>query len=489
MTNPEVRLLTLTGPPGSGKTRLAIQVAHDASGKFGDGGRFIALETLHDSNLVAPTLVRALGIPESPAKSDEELLCAYLQGRSLLLVLDNFEQISDAADLVSAVLGAAPGLKILVTSRTPLHVSGEYEFDVPPLAVPEESEMVDLNALAHCPSVELFVSRAQAAKARFRLTEDNAHAIAQICVRLDGLPLTLELAAARIKVLEPRTLLSQLGHSLDLLTAGTRDRPERQKTLRQAIAWSYNLLDTGQQTLLRRLAVFEGGCTVDAVQPVCYSSGRNGDSDGEGDNGARVPVGPDARVSTILAGEVAQDAAVQTTSGAVLGELSSLVDQSLLRPHADPEGDPRFTMLVTVREYALEQLARSGEESHVRAAHARFFLALAERAETHLRAPDQQLWMRRLEADIDNLRAALACAVEQGDTQAGLRFLAALWWFWWLRGYGTEGRGWAERVLSRVEPDIQTVEYARALKAAGWLTYYQAGVGHEILAQSYHRKS
>jgi predicted ATPase/class 3 adenylate cyclase len=365
----ETRLLTLTGPGGTGKTRLALQAAADLLDDFSDGAFLVPLATLTEAELLLPTVAETLGVRESGEQPLDESLKDYLSERRVLLVLDNFEQVLGAAPTVTELLAGAPGLKVLATSRAPLGLYGEKEYAVPPLSVPDVRHLPDLKTLSQYEAVRLFIERAKSAKADFEVTDDSAPAVAEICVRLDGLPLAIELAAARIKMLPPRAMLHRLGSRLKLLTGGARDLPERQRTLRGTIEWSHALLDEGERTLFGRLAVFSGGRTLEAIEAIC---------DAEGD----LPV----------------DA---------FDGISSLVDKSLLRQEEGPGGEPRFVMLETVHEFAREKLRQSAEAEQIKRVHAEYFLTVAEEAFPELRGPHQLEWLERLEAEHDNMRAAL----------------------------------------------------------------------------------
>jgi non-specific serine/threonine protein kinase len=427
LIRPEVRLLTLTGTGGTGKTRLALQVAADLLDCFEDGVFFVGLASVSDPSLVMPTIAQTLGVREAesgpigpasrsnPEEQDGPLLKAlarYLRDKHMLLVLDNFEQVTPAAPVVGDLLATAPRLKVLVTSRASLRVYGEHDYPVPPLVTPDLEELPGLEQLAQVEAVQLFVERAQAVKPDFAITGENGPAIAEICQELDGLPLAIELAAARVRLLPPDMMLAQLGDRLKLLTGGARDLPARHQTLRGAIDWSYDLLDEGERTLFRRLAVFCCTCTLEAVEAVCNPAG---DLD-------------------------------------VLNVLEALVDQSLLNP-SEENGAPRFGMLETIREYALEQLNASGgvEAEEVHRRHATFFLAMAEEAEPKLAGPEQLAWLKRLETEHDNLRTALSWALERDgpDAVLGLRLAVALERFWSMRGYWTEGHRWLENALEK----------------------------------------
>jgi len=346
---PEVRLLTLTGPGGTGKSRLALQSAADLIEEFEDGVFFVALATLTDHTLVTSSVAQVLGVRESGDQPLLEGIKDYLQDKRLLLVLDNFEQVLEAAPQAGEILSAAPRLKVLATSRIPLGIYGEREYAVPPLAIPDPKRLPTLEVLSQYEAVRLFIERAEATKAGFEITSENAPAVAEICARLDGLPLAIELAAARIKLLPPSSILARLTNRLKLLTGGARDLPERQRTLRGAIEWSHTLLDEGEKTLFARMAIFSGGRTLEAIEAVCDAQG---------------------------------DLPMDAFDG-----VSSLVDKSLLRQEEGPEGEPRFMMLETIHEYAREKLRESGEAEEIGHAHARHFLGLAEEAE--LTGPEQ----------------------------------------------------------------------------------------------------
>src|SRR5215204_3556721 len=421
-----VRLLTLTGPGGMGKTRLALQVAADLVDEFEDGVFFVPLAPISDPDLVVPTVARTLDITETSGRTPEEALKDYLRNKEMLLVLDNFEQVVEAAPLVGELLSACPALKVLATSRTVLRIYGEQEFTVPPLELPAPSHPQPLERLTQYEAVRLFVERAQAAKADFSVTNDNAPAVAEICHRLDGLPLAIELAAARIKVLSAQKILEHLGNRLKLLTGGARDLPERQRTLRSTIEWSYGLLEEGEKVLFARLSVFAGGRTLEAIEAIC---------DAEGD----LPVD-------------------------VLDGLASLVDKSLLKQEEGVGGEPRFVMLETIHEFAREKLEGSGEAEDLRRLHARYFLALAEEAEPALEGSQQQVWLDRLEEEHDNMRTVLSWSLGQGqDAELALRIGAVLGEFWYLRGYWSEGRRWLEEALTK-SGRTPTAARARALQ-------------------------
>nr|HET6901475.1 adenylate/guanylate cyclase domain-containing protein [Ktedonobacteraceae bacterium] len=364
----EARLVTLTGPGGTGKTRLALQVAANMSERFASGVFFVNLAPISDPALVVPTVAETLAVRERSGRSLLERLTEELRQREMLVLLDNFEQVVSAAEQVAALLSACPRLKMLVTSREVLHVRAEHEFPVPPLTVPDPDHLPDLATLSHNVAVALFLQQAQAVKPDFHLTDTNARTIAELCTRLDGLPLAIELAAARMKLFSSRALLARLGSRLSVLTSAARDVPTRQQTLRNTIAWSYNLLDVQEQWLFRQLSVFVGGCTMEAIEALC----------------------------TLLGSE----------SEPVLDTVTSLVDKSLLQHMEQQTGEePRFVMLETIREYAFECLESHGETEAARRAHATYFLRLAEEAERELGGPQQVRWLEQLEVEHDNLRA------------------------------------------------------------------------------------
>jgi predicted ATPase/class 3 adenylate cyclase len=434
----EMRLLTLTGPGGTGKTRLALQAAADLLEEFEDGVFFVALATITDPQLLPSTIAAPLGVKESPEQPLIESLKGYLRQKVLLLVLDNFEQVLEGAPLVGELVAACPKLKILATSRIPLRLYGEQEYMVPPLALPDPSVLPPVEVLTQYEAVRLFVERARAVKADFEVTNDNAPAVAEICARLDGLPLAIELAGARIRILPPQKMLERLSDRLKLLKGGARDLPARQQTLRGAIDWSHDLLAEDEKTLFGRLSVFSGGRTLEAIEEIC---------DPEGDLDA-------------------------------LEGVESLVEKSLLRQEEEPGGEPRFVMLETVHEYAREKLEESGEAEGIKRAHAEYFLALAEEAEPELKGSDQLEWLERLEVEHDNMRAALAWALESKEEELALRLAGALWWFWHLHGHANEGLGWLERLL---RGEGSRAAMARVLHGAGWMA---EGQGDYVRAMS-----
>ena len=453
LLEPRTRLVTLLGPGGAGKTRLALEVAqgvlHAVTQRVPDGVWFVDLAPVTDPTLVASTIAGTLGVKQTGGQALVESLLVYVARKQLLLVLDNLEQVTAAAPLVDDLLRGAPGLTVLATSRAVLGVYGEHDFPVPPLALPDSSN-VPPGELQQYAAVRLFVERAQAARPDFALTPTNAGAVADICRRLDGLPLAIELAAVRVRILPPRALLERLGNALQVLTMGPRTLPARHQTLRATIDWSYNLLDGDEQLLLRRLGVFVGGWTLEAAEDVCT-----------------------------------RDDAMQR---AVLDGLQSLVDKSLLRQAEGAAGEARFTVLETIRAYALERLEASGESNGLRRQHATYFLELAEAAETQLWASDQLCWLDRLEHEHDNLRAALAWALDH-DPAVALRIAGALAGFWYTRGYQSEGRRWLDRALiltalpahgtreTAYPPALglpaDAVVYAKVLRGAGSLAHAQ----------------
>jgi predicted ATPase/DNA-binding SARP family transcriptional activator len=417
----QARLLTLTGPGGTGKTRLALESAWELVSDFADGVVFVDLAPIADPELVGAQILAALEVDEQPGRPAVETITEALRGRQLLLLLDNFEGVVDAAPIVTALLAATPELKALVTSRVVLHLSGEHEYPVPPLALPD-LEHDGLDGLARSEAVELFAARARAVSPAFRLTAANARVVAAICVALDGLPLAIELAAARTRELAPEAILERLGSRLELLTTGPRDVPARQRTLRGTLDWSFDLLDGDEQRLLSQLAVFSGGATLEAAEAVC---------------------------------------------GADLGALDALVDKSLLRREETDGADPRFRLLETVREYGLERLEERDEADELRRRHAEHFRDLTERSAAELSAgrPSSEVYTG-LEAELDDIRAALAWA-DDADPELMLQLAGLLKLFWRVRGHLDEGRRWLERALAHTRE--ATRGRARALEAAGAL--------------------
>ncbi|MDP9371880.1 MAG: protein kinase, partial [Chloroflexota bacterium] len=409
LLDPDVRLVTVTGPGGIGKTRLALEAARQAAEEFAGGVCFVPLAAIRDPQFVMPTVARMLEVDEVAGRPMVEVLGHALRERDLLLVLDNLEQVIEAAGDLGSLLAACPRLAILATSREPLHLRAEHVVATPPLAVPplgQRGSLAHLGAQAagRYEAVTLFAERARAVRPDFALTDANASVVAALCARLDGLPLAIELAAARSRHLAPAALLARWERRLPLLAGGPRDLPERQRTLRDAIAWSHDLLTPAEQALFRRLAVFAGGFTLEAAEAVCLP--------------------PDDERTAIADG------------------VWALADKSLLRREDAPDGEAHFGMLETIREFGLEHLAASGEETAVRQAHAAYVLALVERAEPALTGPEQGIWFDRLEIEHDNLRAALAWTLDRRAADVALRLGAAPWRFWSARGYLAEGRGW-----------------------------------------------
>ena len=449
------RLVTLTGPGGVGKTRLAIAIAAAATADFADGIAWIELAAVPDPKLVAATLTRALGVNDD-GRSPEQRLFGAVARRRLLLVLDNLEHLLPAAPLIADMLAAGPHLTVLATSRARLQLRGEHEYQVAPLAVESATPAVAGEAVA---SVRLFTARATEVNARFTLESDQAATVTEICRRLDGLPLAIELAAAQVKFLSPPELLVRLERRLPLLAGGPRDAPARQRTMRDAIAWSYDLLSAAEQAIFRRLAVFEGGFTLEAAERVISQ---------------RAPTSIVDVAGTLQAPVVS-----------VAASVASLVDQSLLRV-VDQEGSQtRFAPLETVREYALQQLAEHDETAPMRRAHADYFLALAEQAEPELTGPCQATWFERLEAEHANLRAAITWSLTDGPPDTSLRFVGPLWRFWRVRGHVGEARTWTEEALTRAD-ERPTLVLGRALQAAAGLAYYH---GDYDRAAAYHERS
>lgn len=428
----DVRIVTLTGPGGTGKTRLALEVGRELAPAYEHGAWFVALAPLRDPELVGPTLARALELSENPSLPVLDHVALFLAQRHSLLVLDNFEHVTEAATFVAALLHRCPRLDMLVTSRGPLRIRSEHEYPVPPLATPDQVSGKDLEALAAYPAISLFVERARAARPGFELTVDNAVVIAEICTALEGLPLALELAAARLRLFSPQALLARLGRRLDLLQGGARDLPERHQALRRTIAWSYDLLEEPEQRLFRELAAFNGGCTLDAAEQLHRAVG------GEED---------------------------------VLALVASLIDRGLVRREEDERGETRLVMFETIREFGLEQLEQMNEAATVHAAHAALFLEFAERAAAALTGPDTRLWLGHLDAEHDNIRVAFDWAVAGGHTQVALRLGAAVWRFCVIHGHMNEGRNLLQRASAMPDARNHPAELARALYGLGTLTH------------------
>lgn len=440
LRRPSKRLVTLVGPGGVGKTRLGIRVAEDIAHDFTDGVVFVGLGTIQDTALVASTIAGCFGLDEGGQRPMRDVLLDYLREKHLLLVLDNYEQVLPAAPLVAELLATCPDVRVVVTSREPLRVQGEQEFSVHPLAVPPAQGTVERSSLEGYAAIQLFVDRAQAVKSGFALTDDNAHAVGAICSRLDGLPLAIELAAKRVKLLPPAALLTRLDERLPLLTNGTVDVPSRHQTMRAALDWSYDLLDDLQKSLFRELAIFVGGCMVEAAEEICtHAGGRSID---------------------------------------VLEGLAALVDKSLVRQIEQADGTARLTLLEMNREYGRTQLAVDGTHAMVADRHAEYYARLAEDALPHLVVADQQRWLDRLEREQDNLRAALRWFEESGEIEKAIHLAGALYKFWLLRGHADEGHNILERLLARPEGVRRDEFRARALNGAGGLAYVVGAYDH-----------
>jgi predicted ATPase/class 3 adenylate cyclase len=435
------RLLTLTGPGGSGKSRLALRVAAELLTRYQDGSCFVDLSPVTDPALVPAAVANALGIPEAANRPILEEVKDHLRHRELLQVVDNFEQVAEAGPVIEELLTAAPKLRTMVTSRVVLSLRGEQEYAVPPLDVPDPERLPpDLSTLSAVEAVRLFSERARAASPRFTLTEQNAPAVAEITARLDGLPLAIELAATRTKVLTPEEMLARLKRRLSILTSGSPSLPKRQRTLRATIAWSYDLLDPVERRLFARLSVFTGGWTFESAEAVCDPEG----------------LGLDA-----------------------LDGLTSLVDKSLIR-RTEPAGRPsRFSMLETIREFGQEQLAANGDLELVLRRHAEHFLGLAVEAEPHLTAEGQAAWLDRCDQEHANVRAALRWAIEMGEAGRAQAAAGALWRFWQQRGHLAEGRRWLEEILAMPSGQAPTAARAKALAAAGGIAWWSdRGASH-----------
>ncbi len=455
----DLRIVSLAGPGGVGKSRLALQVAAALRPAFPDGVVFVPLAPLGHAGLVLATIAAALGLQEIGAQPLQGALAAFLRGKRTLLVLDNFEHVSEAAREVAALVSASPHLRLLITSRVPLHVQGEQIFQVPPLELPTADAQLLPEIVGRADAVSLFVQRARLVKHDFILDAGNAAAVAAIVRRLDGLPLAIELAAARAALLSPHALLERMERPLRLLTGGARDLPERHRTFYNTVAWSYQLLSPAEQTLFRRLAVFAGGCTQAAAEHVCRAAG-------EAD---ALPAGDD-----------------------LLDLLAALVEKCLLSGTEQAEAGLRFDMLATIREFGLEQLAASGEGEAMRRRHAEYYLRYAEAAVSHLYEADQMRWLERLDAELDNLRTAFAWALEQGRSsdaaalEEGLRVSGSLFAYWHLRGRHSEAQMWLGRLLAEPAAAARTAGRSRALRASA---SFKAHTGERAAAYAQSRES
>jgi predicted ATPase/class 3 adenylate cyclase len=428
----EHRLVTLTGPGGSGKTRLALEVACELLPRFEDGVFFVDLSRVSDHTQVESVITQALGMREQPGRELIDTLADRLAGKEVLLVLDNFEHVLPAVWVVERLLGALPKLRILVTSRARLRLYGEQEQQVLPLALPDPDARA-LEVLSRCEAIALFTDRARAARPEFVLTDENASAVNDVCARLDGLPLAIELAASRLKVLTPQAILSRLDAGPDLLTATARNVPQRQRTLRATIKWSCDQLTEPERRLFARLSVFRGGASLDAVEAIGNPGG---------------------------------DLGIHTLEG-----LTSLIDNSMVRQTELPGGESRYAMLETIREYAGELLVAHQDSASTARQHAEYFLALAREGESHLTSVDQRRWLNCFERDHDNFQAAFEWTVEAGEPESGMAAAAAMWRFWHQRGFLSVGRNRLERLLSAGQN--QTAEVAKAHLAAGGMAYWQ----------------
>jgi non-specific serine/threonine protein kinase len=444
----QVRLVTLTGPGGVGKTRLALEVARSLENAFSGAVRFVSLSPLEDSQLVLPTIAQSLGLAESGASLVQDLLVAHLARQPWLLVLDNAEHVLDVAPALAALLSRCPLLKMLVTSRAPLKLRAEYEYPVQPLALPDLTHIPTPEDIAGVSSVQFFLARARAVQPGFALTQANCAAVAAICRRLDGLPLALELVAARVRTLSPTELLARLDRPMPLMAGGARDLPHRQQTMRAAITWSYELLVPDTRALFRRLSVFAGGWTLDAAESV----GTLGDIQDE----------------------------------AILDLLSGVVEQSLVIAETSPEGITRYRMLEPVRQVATSLAEEAGEQEAVRDRHLAWCLSLAASARGELRGPSLQQWLVRLDQEHDNLRVALSWSVQdESRMPLGLQIATSVWRFWEIRGHLTEGRGWLDQLLSAGD-GVPAGMRADGFNAAGNLARSQGDVA---LAIALHGKS
>ncbi|MBA2677069.1 MAG: AAA family ATPase, partial [Ktedonobacteraceae bacterium] len=424
----EVRLLTLTGTGGVGKTRLGLQVATELQDDFANGVLFISLASIHDPKQVIAILAHALELRGSNDDVLFEHIQAFLSSKSMLLLLDNFEHVFSAAPMLTTLLSVCPLVKILVTSRTTLHMQGEHELPVLPLSLPDFNQTSTHEDVEQFPAVKLFVQRAKAVKFDFQLSPENANIVARICARLDGIPLALELAAARIKLLPPEALLARLEHPLALLTSGGQDSPPRQRSLRDTITWSYDLLSEDEQTIFRRMAIFEQGCQLEAIEAVC--------------------------------------AAFNPLQLTILDGVAQLIDKSLLLQQSEQD-EPRLLILETIREFALEKLAASEEHEQVQEAHAAYYLALAERAEPELYRHQQRFWLARLEQEHQNIRIALTFFRRRNERENLAHFVGTLGWFWYMHGFLNEGREWVDALFTAGIEDLPRRIRGKVISASG----------------------
>lgn len=444
----DIRLLTLTGPGGVGKTRLAMRIGEEVRSFFKDGICFVSLAEINDPALVSSILAQTLGVQENGQLSVAEQVKAALADKQCLLILDNFEQVVQAALFLEELLAACPAIKVMVTSRSILHLSAEHIFSVAPLALPDHKRQLQRSELLQYASVALFVERAQAAEATFQATDENIRAIAEICSHLDGLPLAIVLAAARIKLLPPAALLTRLTQRFQLLASELRAIPQRQRTLYQTIAWSYDLLTAQEQWFFRRLSVFAGGCTLEAAMAVYGNQGEK--------------------------------------ENAVFALLASLLDQSLLQQQKPDADEPRYVLLESIREYGLERLREHNELEESQHAHALYYLALVEKALPHLTGRHQAVWLAQLDQDKDNLRAALLWLLNENEVELALRFCEGFGKFCGLRGYWTEEWRWLHAVLELpITPPLKSLR-ARILRRAGHLAYR---LRHLVVARAWQEES
>ncbi len=429
-----IRLLTLTGPGGVGKTRLALHIADKLKDEYADGVYFVALSSTRDPALVVPLIAQAHGMREGAGLSSSDVLHTFLRSRSELIILDNFEQVVEAAPQIAHLLGQCPNITVLVTSQVALHIQGEQELSVLPMSLPQRAAGMtwrtpSLDELAQFESIELFVQRARSVQPDFELTDANSLAVVEICRRLDGLPLAIELAAARIKFLSPAALLSRMASSLQVLTSRSRDLPERLRTMRSAIGWSYDLLDSREQVFMRQLSVFSSGFTLEAAGYVC---------------------------------------GIQDSEFELIDSIASLVDKSLLMTIDSPTDEPRFLMLETITEFGIEQLEEHGELELIRQHHADWCVQLVSYASQKLNGHDAVLWIERLELEHNNIRAALSWAIESDQPEIALTIGTDLWLFWFQRGYFTEGSTWLANAIA-LRPSDSTPLIANALTVSGLL--------------------
>ena len=434
----QVRLLTLTGPGGSGKSRLALEIMREFGRDFRDGVHFVQLAPVSSAREVLPKVAQVLKIQQDLLKETLPSIIQFIDEKDTLLLLDNFEHVMEAAGDLSTLLAACPNLKIMVTSRNVLNVTGEHEYQVPQLPVPLQDKIYSITELITVPAVELFINRAQSVKPGYQLDDSSKMAVSEICRQLDGLPLAIELAAARIKIFSPQALMRRLANNLDILTSNSSDRPDRHRTLKNAIDWSYSLLSPVEQTLFRRLSVFRGGCTLEAAEAVCF---------------------PD-----------------YSANSDILEIVTGLIDKSLLQSEDQPDGEPRFYLLETIKLYGQEKLQKSLELEAIMDNYVTYFSQLIHDAEKHLTGSDQGIWLDYLERELDNVRTVLTWLENRGDAQLGLKLAVSSWRYWTIRSMMREGAEWLKRMLDIPAENKESIIRCKALNAYGIMLGMTQGI-------------